>query len=110
MLGAGSSGAMQLRGRISVVPGGQASPAWMGVPRPPPRPRPVGCWAWAALPRQSPTVKAARTNTLRMEAPEREYDETPQFREGRVRLPGLPSFREGDGACAYVSVSRKSTA
>jgi len=35
---------MQLRGRISVVPAGHCSPGWMGVPRPPPRPRPVGCW------------------------------------------------------------------
>ena len=32
---AGASGAMQVRGRISVVPGGQDSPAGMGVPRPP---------------------------------------------------------------------------
>jgi hypothetical protein len=41
MLGGGSSGAMQLRGRISVVPSGHASPGWIVVtepPRPPGRP------------------------------------------------------------------------
>src|SRR6059058_1735533 len=41
MLGAGRSGAMQLRGRTSVVPAGHVSPCWIvvtGPPRPPGRP------------------------------------------------------------------------
>src|SRR4051812_34180854 len=35
MLGGAVSGAMQVRGRISVWPAGQDSPGWIALPRPP---------------------------------------------------------------------------
>ena len=52
MLGAGVSGPMHRWGRISVVPGGHASPGLISVPRDPIPPPPRGgvcCWALAAI-------------------------------------------------------------
>src|SRR5438270_13532008 len=71
MLGAGRSGAMQLRGRISVVPSGQLSPGWIAVTGRPPRApgRPV-CECAAPV-RIERTLTATRTDAPRMKTPGR---------------------------------------
>src|SRR5436190_14735811 len=84
MLGAANSGAMQLRGLISVVPAGHDSPGWIGVPRPPPRPpRPFVCWASSGSERTSAALKPAKTSTLRMKAPDDGNEESCPPRDAR---------------------------
>src|SRR5262245_54424072 len=72
MLGTGPSGPMQLRGRISVVPGGQDSPGWICVPRAPPGPRFDGCdcWAMSGVPTNS-AAASEMTDLSRMSGSER---------------------------------------
>src|SRR5256885_11528178 len=69
MLGAGRSGAMQLRGRISVVRTGQLSPGWIAVTGRPPRApgRPV-CECAAPL-RIARMLTATTIDAPRMETP-----------------------------------------
>src|SRR6185437_9167732 len=68
MLGGVPSGAMQRRGRISVSPGGQLSPGWMALPRPPPRP-PAAPPCAASDGAVSAAVREIRRNALRIRAP-----------------------------------------
>src|SRR4051794_37739942 len=97
MLGAGNSGAMQLRGRISVVPGGHSSPGWIEValPRPPPRPPPRPCAiAWWLRVVAVTTARKAATDVLRMKAPAGiEEPKICRGSEGHGRR--LPRRREG---------------
>src|SRR5438105_11337603 len=73
MLGAGSVGAMQLRGRISVVPSGQLSPWWIvvvGPPRPPGRPV-----CAATVPARTDRILMPTNTEARIDAP-RKGEET----------------------------------
>src|SRR5689334_14390217 len=63
MLGAGASGARQLRGRISVMPGGHCSPGWICVPRAPPGPRLDGCCCGGGVCERSVPLVAASDAT-----------------------------------------------
>src|SRR5688500_11519045 len=99
MLGAGSSGAWQLFGRTSVVPGGHASPGWIvvrGAPRPP-----GGCAA--AVPASTRAVnRLPAADTRRIDAPEGGRDNLSPVRGGGN--PGRPPLGDEPGRLLHQVV------
>src|SRR5512142_1601853 len=91
MLGAGNSGAMHRRGRISVCPGGQDSPSWIGLPRPPPR------WAMADPDMTKVAARARRTVGGRMRVSLAE-ETAINSRVGRVPMAGDGGDRDQVGS------------
>src|SRR4051794_376967 len=93
MLGGVSSGGMHCRGRISVIPAGHDSPAWMvtAFPRPPPRPPcrppPAGGFCAIAAWLMTMALRDATMSVLRMNAPDGgELNGRPRGRVGRMAL------------------------
>src|SRR5688572_33443799 len=90
MLGADSSGPIHVRGRISVVPGGQDSPAGIGVPRPP---RPCAVKGPAIT---TAAPKPTAINTARMFSPELRMREAVQSRRGLQPHAAADRVNESD--------------